>query len=290
MELYFEEIYGKLPHGLVVQIRNISLARKIDITAINEIRLCTGGASILRINGERVRLPYVTSRAEAEELVRRLCDGALYAHKSTIVDGYISCAGGVRVGICGHARYEGGCMVGVCDVSCLVIRFPNALSSLGDELYSAYRKAERGLLIYSAAGVGKTTALRTLLPMISRGGLGELVAVVDERCEISASECCAAGIAYLGGYKRAVGFDIALRTLSAQVIAVDELGGVKESEMIRASLLSGVKLVATAHATSHRDLLLRDGIRPLYQSGAFDVSFGIFYTDQGYHCCTESIV
>lgn len=289
MELYFEEIYGKLPPNLLSEIDRVCSSRRILRREINEIRLCTGGASVLDVAGERIRLAYVLSRTGADELVKRLCDGALYAHRNTIAEGYITTGCGARVGIGGVARYDGEKMVGVCDVSCLVIRIPNSYSTLGDELYEAYCKCKRGLLIYSRAGGGKTTALRTLLPMIARGGLGERVTVVDERSELSSSECAAAGIAYLGGYKRTEGVEIALRTLSSEVIAIDELYGREESILIRASLQSGVRFVATAHAQTHEQLLSRDGIRPLLEAGVFDVSFGIFNTDTGYSCRVENL-
>ncbi|MBO5946391.1 MAG: hypothetical protein J6Q69_07280 [Clostridia bacterium] len=290
MELYFKEIYGKLPPRLLLEMKHVCIGRKRELREISEIRLHTGGATVIRLSGERIRLPFVLSKIEAEALVKRFCDGSIYAHKSTIADGYISVGGGVRIGISGVARYDGGKMVGVCDVASLVVRIPTVTSSLADELYSAYRECKRGLIIYSRAGVGKTTALRTLLPMIGGGGLGECVAVVDERCEISGALCAEAGVAYLGGYKRREGLEIALRTLSAEVIAVDELGSSEEAILMRASLMSGVKFVATAHAGAHEELVLRDGIRPLCEAGVFDVSFGIFNTDAGYSCRVERIL
>lgn len=283
----YSEIYSALPSVLLSEIKRISSGFSGGIYAVSEIRLVRGGGSSFIMGGRRYRLYSVLSRDELEEVFFKVCSGAIYAHRDTVTEGYVCTTEGVRVGVCGTARYDGGRLVGVSDVNALVFRIPTAESSLKEELYNAYKECERGLLIYSRAGVGKTTALRTLVPLIAKREPRENIAVVDERCEFDPAVCESHGVMLLRGYDRARGMEIALRTLTASVIVIDEIGGRSESDGLLSSLLSGVKFVATAHAECFSDLKNRSGVKPLVDRDVFDVFFGIRYTDRGYSCEVE---
>ncbi len=242
------------------------------------------------IGRERILIGIDVTMQDMENTVHRLCQGAVYAYRDTITDGYISLDDGIRVGICGQARYESDRLVGVSDISSLIFRVPTAVSSLADELFAAWQGTARGMLIYSAPGVGKTTALRTLVSMIAQECANERVAVVDERCEFFVDECRRTGVMLLRGYKRADGMEIALRTMSPTVIAIDEIAARTESSAMTESLNSGVKLIATAHASHRSELERRGGFAPFIEAVAFDTFFGIFHTDMGYSCKVEEFV
>ena len=89
---------------------------------------------------------------------------------------------------------------------------------------------------------------------------------------------------------RADGMEIALRTMSPSIIAVDEIGARRESDAMVESLNSGIKIIATAHARDRCELEKRGGLAPFLKAGAFDVFFGIFHTDAGYSCKIEDLV
>lgn len=284
MSYNHSEIYSALPTGVLFEIMRVASGFEGGISGVSEVRLLCGGGSSFILLGHRYRIYHTVSAEEMQQTFFRICDGAVYAHRDTVTEGYVSTPGGVRVGVSGTAKYDGGRLVGVSDIGALIFRIPCSKSSLGEELYGAYSSCERGLLVYSRAGVGKTTALRTLVPMIAKREPNENVVVVDERCEFDKDECESLGVAVLRGYDRARGMDIALRTLTAGVIVVDEISSGEKSERISESLLSGVKFVATAHASSLGELLVREGVRTLLDKGVFDVFFGIRYTHTGYSC------
>ena len=286
----FDSIVSCLPVRVGRELLRIARTRQGGISEVSELHITLGKRSSALIGGERIFLGVEVTAHDMDIAVHRLCGGAIYAHRDTISEGFISLVGGVRVGICGQARYESDRLVGVSDVSSLVFRIPTATSSLSSELYSAWQGSARGMLIYSPPGVGKTTALRTLVCMIAERCPWERVVVVDERCEFSLDECRGLGVVLLRGYKRADGMEIALRTMSPSVIAVDEIGARRESDAMVESLNSGIKIIATAHARDRCELEKRGGLAPFLKAGAFDVFFGIFHTDAGYSCKIEDLV
>ena len=60
---------------------------------------------------------------------------------------------------------------------------------------------------------------------------------------------------------------------------VDEVGRREEVYPILDSLNAGVRVVATAHASTLDELKKRTSIMPYFESGAFDVALGIFLED-----------
>lgn len=241
---------------------------------ISEIRMRAEARSSFIISGERIYLSSSPTNEDITKCVTLMCGGALYARRDGISEGYVTLDGGVRVGICGQARYDGGRLVGISNITSLVFRIPTGRFFNTAELFAAWNGVERGMLIYSPPGVGKTTALRSLTAHIG-SGRGSEVAVIDERCEFLAEDYKFSSVDVLRGYRRSEGIQIALRTLSPDVIAVDEIGRLSEAEAMLDSLNSGVKIIATAHAGTLDELKRRANIEPFFKNGIFDVLVGI---------------
>ena len=105
--VYFIE---KFPCEIRLELSRICATGRGEIS---EIRLRAHGRSSLLIGGERVGLSCSPTERELAKIVASLCDGAVYAHRESFENGYVSLKGGVRVGICGQAGYDGGALVGV---------------------------------------------------------------------------------------------------------------------------------------------------------------------------------
>ena len=267
-----DKILSYLPPECAAEIKR--LVRSRGGSVISEIRIRAVGKSSAVISGERVSLTSRIDGAAISRALTQMCDGALYARRDTIKDGFVALDGGVRVGVCGEARYDGGRFVGVSDVSSLVFRIPSPTPAVELELFAAWERTERGMLIYSPPAVGKTTALRTLALEIGKER-DEQVVVVDERCEFRAEDYRLASVDILRGYKKEEGIAIALRTLSPSVIIVDEIGRLAEAEAMLESLNSGVKVIATAHAATLSELKKRKSLYSFFERGVFDVFVGI---------------
>lgn len=239
--------------------------------AVNEVRLRVGGAVALVVSGRNVTLPVQMDKDEMRECFRRITGGAPYAHRDDVCRGFISLDGGIRVGVCAEARYERDKVIGVGDVTSLVFRIPSSVSSVAPRLYKDWvRLGCGGMLICSAAGEGKTSTLRALAGIIGSGQSPLRVVVVDERCEFIPSSYSGAHVDILRGYRRSLGVDIAIRTLSAEVLIVDEISSREDAAAMLSAIGAGVTVIATAHAHSLADAMRREYIRELVRSRLFD--------------------
>ncbi len=267
-----------LPRSTADEIIKLCCGRGRDTDAVSEIRLRSVGKSSFKIDGERIDLCSEPNASELERTFHLLCGGALYAHRDTVREGFISYEGGVRVGICGEARYEGGELIGISNISSLIFRIPLKVRPDIGAVKAAWKNCSRGMLIYSPPGFGKTTSLRMLAHYIAGSEKREL-AIIDTRREFCAEDYAHQSVDILSGYRRDAGLDIALRTLSPDVIMVDEIGGVREAEAMLESLNSGVKVIATAHAASLGDLKKRKNLSAFFENEIFDTFVGISIED-----------
>lgn len=201
----------------------------------------------------------------------------------TAANGYITAAGGHRIGICGDAVVQNGCMTGIRNPTSVCIRVARQFPGIAD----GSEKYKGSVLIIGAPGRGKTTLLREWIRVRSNEGQGS-VAVVDERGEIfprvNGGFCFDAGNAtdVLTGITKQQGIDCVLRTMTPSCIAVDEITAAVDCEAMRTAAWSGVDLLATAHASSMDDLFRRPVYRPLAQSGLFQTVV-VLAEDQTWH-------
>ncbi len=265
------------------EIRRLACRRYSGISGIREISLRADGRSSVLIGEERLPLFSIITGTETESLVNRLCEGALYAKRDSISLGYLTLKGGIRVGIAGHAKYENGSMAGVADIRSLLFRIPGHACPFAEELHGIFSDGVgSGMLIYSPPGVGKTTALRVLAKRLGRGNAACRVAVIDERCEFDEEDYSDCEVDILKGYKRRRGIEIATRTMSPQVIMIDEIGA-DDATDIAAVSRCGIPLIATAHSGSYEELLEKNALYDLIGSGVFRVFVGISLSEGVYH-------
>ena len=130
------------------------------------------------------------------------------------------------------------------------------------------------MLIFSPPGVGKTTALRSLAYSLGGGVRPMRVAIVDERFEFCEDDYIGRQVDILKGYKRSEGVEIAVRTLSPEVIFVDEIG-IEESRALLGAVRCGVPIVATAHASSIEEVLNKPSLSSLFDCSTFGLLVGI---------------
>ena len=262
-----------LPPVLCFEVESIAKNAPIE-----EIRIRTGRTAYVTLGGKNIALRCTVSQAEVDDIVLRICDGSLYAHAHTINQGYITLDGGIRVGIVGRAAVEDERVIGVYDVSGLCFRLPHRIRGVGACVSDLLREGGGlgGVLIYSAPGEGKTTLLRCVAAQMSSGIDARRVVVVDTRGELGYSlEGEDLSVDVLSGYPKALGIQIAARSMNAQLIVCDEIGDEAEVRAIIGAQNCGVPLLASAHAASVDGLLKRTGIAALHRACVFGTYVGI---------------
>jgi stage III sporulation protein AA len=205
-------------------------------------------------------------------LLESVCEGSLYAYQDEIRQGFLTYQGGHRIGVCGKAVVEENKIKGLSYITYCNIRIAQEQKDCAKQIVPMLFEQGKFLstLIFSAPGAGKTTFLRDCIRLLSNktfrfGGLK--IAVVDERGEIAA---CYEGIPQkevgirtdvLDGGKKSEGMMYLLRSMSPQVMAVDELGKEEDYQALEEVLVSGCRFLATVHADNVEELVRKPYLR-----------------------------
>lgn len=185
---------------------------------------------------------------------------------ATVQNGYITAAGGHRIGLCGECVIKDGIMTGIRNVTSLCIRVARDISGIAPVI----RREHGSVLILGPPGSGKTTLLRDLVRQLSEK---DTVTVVDERGEIfplGNSFDMGQRLDVLTNCTKKQGITTALRVMGPTYIAVDEITAREDCDALLHAGWCGVRLIATAHAGDKYDFLSRPIYAPLAQSGIID--------------------
>ncbi len=219
---------------------------------------------------------YRLNARQMEDLLDYLTEGSPASYFDSFRSGFMTIKGGHRVGIAGTAVYENGALSYVKDVSSVNLRIAKEVKGAADQLFQTVGQIAPlpGILIISPPGQGKTTLLRDFIRQLSEKTTGIRVAVIDERGEIAATfqgdaqNCLGSRCDVLNGYQKADGIISAIRSLSPDVIAVDEIGTPEDEEGLCYAHHAGVSVVATIHG--NRSGNFRKNIRKLTEEQVFD--------------------
>ena len=195
-------------------------------TQIEELRLRVGQKPTILYAGAERPLPVrsVLSQNELQQVLLNASAQSQYAVQEQLRNGYLSLPGGYRIGVCGSAVVQNGCMTGLREISSLAIRVPHAIRHPPERLLPYLQES---CLLAGAPGSGKTTLLRSCIRALSDAG--QRVAVIDERLELAGAlhgvpqfdlgPCTDV----LSGCPKIEGMLLLLRSMNPQWLAVDEI-------------------------------------------------------------------
>ena len=248
-----------------------------------EIRLRNGLPVALTVGGKPLFVTrngnlceYITKdlltakKSDLQDTFMLLCKRSVYAHTAELKEGYIVMENGHRAGVCGTITEDGHLR----DVSSINIRIAHEVIGCADGLVKEFDMG--GFLIAGPPGSGKTTLLRDLIRQLSAGITGKYLklSVIDSRGELSGSSFgnCANNLGentdVLIIKDKALGVEIAVRTLFPDIVAFDEIGSFSELNKVSESFNAGVAVLTTAHAGNLQDLMTRSITKSLINSGA----------------------
>ncbi|RUS48058.1 stage III sporulation protein AA [Cohnella sp. AR92] len=289
MELFpssLRTILGRLPDSAIESLEEVRVreARPLEIAYGGRFAFVTPEGAIT----DDDKAGYRPGREDCRAFLERVTDYSLYAVEEELKRGYVTVAGGHRVGLAGRTVLDGGRVRHLRDVAAFNVRIARArigcAAPVLPALLDPLARSIRHTLLVSAPQQGKTTLLRDLARAISSGEWnhpsarswrGRKVGIVDERSEIAA---CESGVPtfdlgprtdVLDACPKAEGMMMLVRSMSPEVVVVDEIGRPEDADALREALHAGVRVLATAHASDLADVFERPVLSSLAREGMF---------------------
>lgn len=225
----------------------------------------------------------VFQMAQAQEMLQKISRYSLYTLDEELRRGYVTVRGGHRIGLAGRVITENGHVLRLREVTFFNIRLAKQKIGAANAVIPYLYQDGHWLstLLIGAPLTGKTTLLRDLARQISEGVPGRMIqgsktGIVDERSEIAG---CVSGIPQnrvgsrtdvLDACPKAEGMMMMIRSMSPDVLVVDEIGRREDTEALLEALNAGVSIMASAHGYSLEQVAQRPTLAALLDSGLFE--------------------
>ncbi len=247
------------------KINHILNENQISFSDLQEIRLRIGKPLIIVSDNIEFVFQKIIEKEELMEILEYVSNYSLHAFENELKQGFITIEGGHRVGMTGQVLVENGEVKNIKHISSMNIRISHEILNCADAIlpHITLNKQICNTLIISPPRCGKTTLLRDLVRQISDGSRWVkacTVGVVDERSELGG---CYLGVPQnqlgirtdvLDNCPKSKGMLMLIRSMSPQVIAVDELGSPEDIHALEYAMHCGCRMVATVHAASMDEL------------------------------------
>jgi len=272
----------------ILPTRLKSAIEKLDINKITELRLRVGQACVIYYGNrfylgssgivESKEQALITTLQELQDIVFSACEFSVYAHNDELKQGFVTLKNGIRLGICGEIVADKNTVKTIKNFSSLNIRIPHSIEncSLNILPYLYDDNNVYNTLIISPPGAGKTTMLRDLALQFSKKNIVDNILIVDERNEIASMN---GGISQLNvgsnvdvysSCSKQFGLINGIRTMSPQIIFLDELATSQDLDALDYAIGSGVGIMATVHSMNIYTLQQKPLFQNLLKAGVFD--------------------
>ncbi|UQD52705.1 stage III sporulation protein AA [Bacillus methanolicus] len=267
-----------LPKSIAERLEQIPSFQQNEI---EEIRVRINRPLEVTMKGSPLFLPYTVQPEDALHLLNKISGYSIYTLEEELKRGYITISGGHRVGLAGKVILENSQVKAIRDISSFNIRIARERIGIADRLVPfLFDNGWLHTMIIGPPQTGKTTLLRDIARIISTGndalGLSaSKVGIVDERSEIAG---CVKGIPQLTfGYRidvldacpKAEGMMMMIRSMSPDVLVVDEIGREEDALAIMEAVNAGIKLIMTTHGSSLLEIRKRPSLKKILEQRIF---------------------
>lgn len=254
-----ETILKFLPKNIADLISKIPPNQKEEL---EEIRIRIDRPIEITMKGAPRFLSYIIRQEDAFHLMNKISQFSIYTLEEELKRGYITVSGGHRIGLAGKVILEEGKVKAIRDISSFNIRIAKEKIGIGEKITPfIFNGSWMHTMIVGPPQTGKTTLLRDIARIISTGNHEKgiqayKVGIVDERSEIAG---CVDGIPQmtfghrldvLDACPKAEGMMMMIRSMSPDVLVVDEIGRIEDAEAIQEAVHAGIKLIMTTHGSS----------------------------------------
>ncbi len=227
--------------------------------------------------------PFIVNDDHIKDTFQLISNYSIYAYTEEIRNGYITIRGGHRIGIGGKVIYGGKGIETIKNISSLNIRIAREKIGISNHIIDYLIEDPESFyntLIVSAPQCGKTTLLRDIIRNLSNGDFsqgkrGFKISLIDERSEIAgmyqgmAQNDIGLRTDVLDGCLKSDGIIMAIRSMSPDIIGVDEIGSIRDIEAIHEALRAGIKLIATIHGSSLDEIMVKPSMKQLFDEKIF---------------------
>ncbi len=222
----------------------------------------------------------IINQTQINNTFQLITNHSIYAFTEEIRRGFITVEGGHRIGIGGTIIYGNNGIENIRDISSLNIRIAKEKKGISDFIipYLVKDGDFYNSLIISPPQCGKTTLLRDLVRNLSNGDLckrGFKIGLIDERSEIAgvynglAQNDVGIRTDILNGCRKSDGIMMFIRSMSPEIIAIDEIGGREDIEALEEGLRAGIRFIASIHGYDLNDLRSKVDLKKIIKDKIF---------------------